>query len=356
MADYPADERVDILLILGESRHNYRQAAIVYRNRYPDRRHPTHTVIRNIYLRARQGQLKRVRQHHTYDDNDVHVLVVLAIVHLDPHISTRQIERQYRIPRSTAWRILHSQRHHPYRIILTQDVTPIDMQVRLQFCQWAQQMIANDPLFFRFVMFSDEATFKNNGELNRHNCHYWSDVNPHWHRQIDNQNRWSINVWCGIVNGYLIGPYFFDGNVDGLNCLQLLRDHLPELLEEVDLNTRSRMWLQLDGAAPHYALIVRVFLNENYRNRWIGRTGRRDLGVRWPPRSPDLTSPDFYLWGYLKNVVFERPVIDRQDTMDRIRTACRSIPREVLLRTIGEFERRIQLCIQQNGGVFEHLR
>jgi len=55
-------------------------------------------------------------------------------------------------------------------------------------------MFENNPRFFYNVMFSDEATFKNNGELNRHNCHYRSNVNPHWYRQIDNQHRWSVNV------------------------------------------------------------------------------------------------------------------------------------------------------------------
>lgn len=182
MADYPANEQVDILLVLGECRRNYRQAATLYRNRYPNRRHPNHTVIRNIYLRNRRGQQVRVRPRHIYNENDVHVLVVLAMVHLNPHISTREIELQCRIRRSTAWRILHNQRYHPYRIILTQDITPIDIQLRLQFCQWAQQIIADDPDFFRFVMFSDEAKFKSNGELNRHNCHYWADVNPQANR------------------------------------------------------------------------------------------------------------------------------------------------------------------------------
>ena len=56
------------------------------------------------------------------------------------------------------------------------------------------------------------------------------------------------------------------------------------------------MWLQQDGAPPHYARIVRDFLNERFNNRWIGRGGP----VAWPPRSPDQTSPDFYLWGFLK--------------------------------------------------------
>jgi len=37
-------------------------------------------------------------------------------------------------------------------------------------------------------MFSDETTFQNTGQLNRHNCHYLADVNPRWYRQIDNQH------------------------------------------------------------------------------------------------------------------------------------------------------------------------
>ena len=65
---------------------------------------------------------------------------------------------------------------------------------------------------------------------------------------MDDQNRWNVMVWCGIVNGYLIGPYFFDGNVDRHNYLELLRDHLPEPLEKVDLATRQRMWLRQDCA------------------------------------------------------------------------------------------------------------
>lgn len=51
-----------------------------------------------------------------------------------------------------------------------------------------------DPDFFRYVLFSDEATFHNIGQPNRHNCHYWAVENPHWYRQIDRQHRWSLYV------------------------------------------------------------------------------------------------------------------------------------------------------------------
>lgn len=124
-------------------------------------------------------------------------------------------------------------------------------------------MIQNDSHFFSYMLFSDEAKFYSDGELNRQNCYYWSDVNPHLYKPVDHQNRWSFMVWCGIVNGYLIGAYFFEKNVAGYAYLELLTDHLPGLLENVVLETRLRKWLQQDGTAPHFAIIVRDFLNKS---------------------------------------------------------------------------------------------
>jgi hypothetical protein len=65
------------------------------------------------------------------------------------------------------------------------------------------------------VLFTDESSFKSNGHVNRHNMHYWSPVHPHWMRQEKIQNRWSLNVWGGIINNRLIGPFFFDQNLTG---------------------------------------------------------------------------------------------------------------------------------------------
>ena len=118
------------------------------------------------------------------------------------------------IPQSTVSRILRSLNYHAYHITLTQALRSHHIFACINFCQWALQMVQNDPSFFRYVLFSDGSKFYSNGQLKRHNCHYWSDENPHWYRPMDHQNRWSVIVWCRIVNGYLIGHYFFDGNVD----------------------------------------------------------------------------------------------------------------------------------------------
>jgi len=56
----------------------------------------------------------------------------------------------------------------------------------------------------------------------------------------------------------------------------------------------------------------------------------------------------------LKNVVNSKTTI-KENMMERITFACRSIPRNVLLSTIDSFERRVQLCMDNNGQIIEHL-
>jgi len=41
--------------------------------------------------------------------------------------------------------------------------------------------------------------------------------------------------------------------------------------------------------------------------------------------------------------------------MERIILTRRSIPRNVLLSTVDSFERQVQLCVDNNGQIFEHL-
>jgi len=63
-------------------------------------------TIQRLTQRARNGHLVRQRQHHKFNENDARVITVLAVVHLDPHTSNRQIKREIGIPQSTVSRIL----------------------------------------------------------------------------------------------------------------------------------------------------------------------------------------------------------------------------------------------------------
>jgi hypothetical protein len=81
-----------------------------------------------------------------------------------------------------------------------------------------------------------------------------------------------------------------------------------------------------DGAPAHFHNQVVNFLNQEFLGNWIGR-GRGHL-IQWPPRSPDLTPLDFFLWGYVKERVFQEIPTTREDMMERIQQAFAAIRRE----------------------------
>ena len=347
---YTRNEKVDMLLILGECHNDEEEASRVYALRYPDRRHPVPVTFRRTEQNVRNGIIDRkpyVRRRVA--TSEANVVFVLGAVVVDPHVSTRDIAAVAGISQSSVRRILHKHAFHPYHISLAQELHGPDFNRRLQFCEWIQTPGIEDLL--PFILFSDEATFTNRGEVNRHNMHYWAAENPHWVRHVNYQQRWSVNVWCGILGNYMIGPYFLDGNLTGRSYALFLRRHLPRLLEEVDLHTRQTMWFQQDGHPAHSSNVAVRVLNRTFPNKWIGRRGPH----AWPPRSPDLTPLDYFLWGYVKQRVYATEPTTPNDMKHRIREACQSISVHQLILVRRSFWKRIRECVNQNGGTFEHI-
>jgi hypothetical protein len=67
------------------------------------------------------------------------------------------------------------------------------------------------------------------------------------------------------------------------------------------------MYFQHDRAPPHYTQDVREDLHKNFSSCLLGCGGP----LAQPPRSPDLTTLDFYLWGHMMALVYERKVDSR---------------------------------------------
>ncbi|EFN85235.1 hypothetical protein EAI_02325, partial [Harpegnathos saltator] len=63
-------------------------------------------------------------------------------------------------------------------------------------------------------------------------------------------------------------------------------------------------------------------LLHNFPNMWIVIGSRVQ---EWPPRSPDLTSLDFYFWGYIRDIVYSQKPTTVEHMKNRIRQACRNI-------------------------------
>ncbi|KAJ8942832.1 hypothetical protein NQ318_022847 [Aromia moschata] len=110
-------------------------------------------------------------------------------------------------------RILKSAKIRPLKIHLHQGLEPGDYQRRMAFLAWLAT--AREDGNISSMLWTDENRFHNNGTINRHNCHYWSEDNPHWMRETNFQRIWGINVWCGMIDGYIIGPKFYGGTLTG---------------------------------------------------------------------------------------------------------------------------------------------
>ena len=85
----------------------------------------------------------------------------------------------------------------------------------------------------------------------------------------------------------------------------------------------------------------------------LGRGGP----VAWPPRSPDLTPLDYYLWGHMKTNVYETEVQSRAALRDRIFAAAEHIrnhPDNVASAT-QSLLMRAEKCIATGGRHFEQL-
>lgn len=348
---YTNDEKTDMILIFGECRKNANAAAQLYRERYPNRLAPTDKIFRRLEAKLRSDWPKTKRPRVRTATGEANEIAVIEAITENPHIGQNTIARNLGISQASVSKIINANKFHPYHIQLVHDLKPTDYPKRLEFCNFVRQRLEADENFLNLVLFSDEAKFSNNGGVNKHNCHYYALENPHWIRMGHFQNVISTNVWCGILGERIIGPYFFRGTLTGLRYLAFLNDILPQLLEEIELGIREEMWFQQDGAPPHYHREVRTFLNNNFGERWIGRGAVSP----WPARSPDLTPLDYFLWGAVKEEVYQTPIENLDQLEQRIRAACNRISPEILRRVKRSFMNRINACERSGGAHFEQF-
>lgn len=278
---------------------------------------------------------------------------VLDSVAEDPTISVRNVARQFQISKCTVNNILKEQLLHPYHMQKVQGLSIDDYPVRIQFCTWLLEKVNQTHDFTTSILFSDEAGFRRDGPINLHNLHIYADENPHGIRQTRHQVQFQINLWAGIIGHHLIGPVELPPRLNGQRYLQFLQEQLPNLLEDLPLQTRINMWFMHDGAPPHFSLIVREHLNTVYPDRWIGRSGP----VSWPRRSPDLNPLDFYFWGDLKRRVYATPMASEDELRQRIFHHSQEIKNNIQMiwRVQPSLVRRARECIRQGGAHFEQF-
>ena len=73
-----------------------------------------------------------------------------------------------------------------------------------------------------------------------------------------------------------------------------------------------------------------------------------------PPRSPNLTLADFFLWGLLKGTVYKNTPRTIEQLKDTIRQEIQAVNFDTLGKVFQNLEKRVQMCLDVKGDQFQH--
>ncbi|GFY00444.1 uncharacterized protein TNCV_1664831 [Trichonephila clavipes] len=220
-------------------------------------------------------------------------------------------------------------------------------QARRRFVEWAQNEIAVVPDFHKRILFSDEAHFWLNGFVNKENCRMWSEANPQVYVETPLHPE-KLTVWCALWAGGIIGPYFFKNDeghnvtVNGDRYRAMITNFFIPELNNHDV---QELWFQQDGATCHTARATIDLLKDTFGDRLISRFGP----VNWPPISCDLTPLDYFLWGYVKSLVYAGKPQTLDHLEDNIRRVIADIRPQMLEKVIENWTSRLDYIRASRG-------
>jgi hypothetical protein len=139
------------------------------------------------------------------------------------------------------------------------------------------------------TFFTDEAYFHLLGYINSQNSRVRCAHNPHVFHESPLHDE-KIGVWVGISCRRIVRPIFFS---ETLNSQRYCDNIVYPFIAQLKDNEIDKAYFQQDGATAHTAHMSMALLDDMFVDRIISKT-------IWPPRSPDISPPDFFLWGAMK--------------------------------------------------------
>lgn len=230
---YSNVEYADMVFVYGFCDGNATEAVREYARRFPNRRLPDRRVITLTFNRLREIGSFSIRQ----DPLRANLIENRVLRHFNnnPETSVRRTSAALQVPRQTIWRTLRGNNRHPYHIQRVQSLLPQDYFKRLNFSNWFLEQFDNDNSFPSKIMWTDEATFTRRGIINQRNSHVWANENPRTVREYRFQHEFAVNVWLGIWNDSLVGPFFLPDRLNAARYTDFLETDFSNYLEDVHL-------------------------------------------------------------------------------------------------------------------------
>lgn len=230
----------------------------------------------------------------------------------------------------------------PYRVSCYQELKNADYNKRVAYCNWFNIFKTTLNVLDK-TFFTDEAWFYLNGYVCSQNNRHWATHNPHDFVEKP-LHPIKVGVWTAISKKRIIGPIFFQETVNTDRYLAIF----DQFVQRLTADEQNNGYYQQDGATCHTSNRSMNRIRAVFGNRLISKP-------LWPARSPDLTPNDFYLWGALKNKVYNNHPTTLTDLETNIQNEINKITEAELISVFKNMERRVDLCLQNDGGHFQHL-
>ncbi|GFY12642.1 uncharacterized protein TNCV_2448331 [Trichonephila clavipes] len=218
-------------------------------------------------------------------------------------------------------------------------IHPNDHQARRRFVEWAQNEIAVVPGFHKRILFSDEAHFWLNGYVNKQNCRITSEAYPQVYVQTPLHPEKLTGALYGLVESFFKNDEGHNVTINGDRFRAMITNFFIPELNNHDV---QELWIQHDGATCHTARATIDLLKDTLGDRLIHVL---DPPVNWPPRSCDLTPLDYFLWGYVKSLVYADKPQTLDHLEDNIRCVIADIWPQMLEKVIENWTSRLD-CIR----------
>ncbi|GFW46755.1 uncharacterized protein TNCV_2981111 [Trichonephila clavipes] len=116
-------------------------------------------------------------------------------------------------------------------------------------------------------------------------------------------------------------------------------------IPELNNHDVQELWFQQDGATCHTARAAIHLLKDTFGDHLISRFGP----VNWPTRSCDLTPLDYFLWGYVKSLVYADKPQTLDHLEDNIRRVIADIRPQMLEKVIENWTSRLDYIRPSRG-------
>jgi len=197
---FTSEEYADMIFLYGKADGSSAAARRMYSEKFPRRPLPNERVFVSTFSRLRQtGSVLKPTGGRTSGLSRRVEEEVLNLVEENPTTSVRKLSRLTPPSKSTIHRIIKKHQLHPYHYTPVQALHDGDFQRRLDFCEEIMEKDAQDEHFLKRILWSDESTFNREGVVNFHNMHFYAAENPHKKIQMKHQQRFSLNVWAGVI-------------------------------------------------------------------------------------------------------------------------------------------------------------